>query len=88
MISVHSFRRGLGGTSLGHTFPRERRAAQKEAADAQKKKRTKEVQQKEEKKEVAQRVRAGEHGSEVELELVSDDPTDLDDMVFSDEEES
>ena len=58
-------------------------------ADAQKKKRTKEVQRKEEKKkEVTRRVRAGEHRSDVESELASDDPTDLDDMVFSNEEES
>ena len=57
-------------------------------ADTQKKKRTKEVQRKEEKKEVARRVRAGECRSDVESELSSDDPTDLDDMVFSDEEES
>jgi len=31
---------------------------------------------------------AGECRSDVELELTSDDPTDLDDMVFFDEEES
>ena len=67
---------------------RARQAAQKEAADARKKKRTKEVQQKEEKKEVTQRVRARERRSDVESELTSDDPTDVDDMVFSDEEGS
>ena len=33
-------------------------------------------------------MRVGEHRSDVELELALDDPTDLDDMVFSDEEES
>ena len=33
-------------------------------------------------------MRAGERASDVESELTSDDPTDLDDMVFSDEEES
>ena len=33
-------------------------------------------------------MRAGERASDVELELASNDPTDLDDMVFSDEEES
>jgi len=33
-------------------------------------------------------MRAGERRSDVESELMSDDPTDLDDMVFSDEEES
>ena len=33
-------------------------------------------------------MRVGERTSDVESELASDDPTDLDDMVFSDEEES
>ena len=33
-------------------------------------------------------MKAGERRSDVESELASDDPTDLDDMVFSDEEES
>ena len=33
-------------------------------------------------------MKAGEHRSDVELELASDDPMDLDDMVFSDEEEN
>ena len=33
-------------------------------------------------------MRAKERRSDVESELVSDDPMDLDDMVFSDEEES
>ena len=33
-------------------------------------------------------MRAGERRSDVESELASDDPMDLDDMVFSDEEES
>ena len=57
-------------------------------ADARKKKRTQEVQRKEEKKkEVARHVRAGERRSDVESELASNDPTDLDEMVFSDEEE-
>ena len=32
-------------------------------------------------------MRAGEHASDVESELMSDDPMDLDDMVFSNEEE-
>ena len=31
-------------------------------------------------------MRAGERRSDVESELTSDDPTDLNDMVFSDEE--
>ena len=66
-----------------------RQVAQKEAADARKKKRTQEVQWKEEKKKKVTRcVRAGERRSDVELELASDDPMDVDDMVFSDEEES
>ena len=38
--------------------------------------------------EVARRVRVGEHRSDVESELTSDDPTDLDNMVFSDTEGS
>ena len=64
-------------------------AAQKEVADARKKKTTREVQRKQEKeKEVVRCVRAEEHRSDVESELTSDDPTDLDDMVFSDEEEN
>ena len=33
-------------------------------------------------------MRAGERRSDVESELASDDPTDVDDMVFFDEEES
>ena len=33
-------------------------------------------------------MRVGERRSDVESELTSDDPTDLDDMVFSDKEES
>ena len=33
-------------------------------------------------------MKAGERRSDVESELASDDPTELDDMVFSDEEES
>ena len=65
-----------------------RQATQKEAVDARKKKKTKEVYRKEEKKVVARRVRVGERASDVESELASDDPTDLDDMVFSDEEGS
>ena len=57
--------------------------------DARKKKRTKEVRQKQEKEqEIARRVKAGERRSNVESELTSEDPTDVDDMVFSEEEES
>ena len=63
-------------------------AAQKEAADARKK-RTKEVRRKQEKEqEITRRVKAGERRSDVESELQSEDPTDVDDMVFSKEEES
>ena len=39
-------------------------------------------------KEVARRVKAGERKSDVESKLESEDPTDVDDMVFSKEEES
>ena len=43
----------------------------------------------EKKEEVARCIRAEERRSDVESELTSDDPPiDLDDMVFSDEEES
>ena len=66
-----------------------RQVTQKEAADARKKKRTKEVRRKQEKEqEIARRVKAGERRSDVESELASEDPTDVDDMVFSKEEES
>jgi len=63
-------------------------AAQKEAADARKKKKAKVAHRKYKKEEVAQRVKARERKSDVESELKSEDPTDVDDMVFSDEEES
>ena len=44
-----------------------RQAAQKEAADARKKKRTREVRWKQEKEqEIARRVKTGEHRSDVE----------------------
>ena len=33
-------------------------------------------------------MKAGEHRSDVESELKSDDPTEVDDMIFSKEEES
>ena len=39
-------------------------------------------------KEIAQRMKARENKSNVESELKSEDPTDMDDMVFSGEEES
>jgi len=64
-------------------------AAQKEATDARKKKRTKEVWRKQEKEqEIARRMKAGERRSDVESELESENPIDVDDMVFSEEEES
>ena len=39
-------------------------------------------------KEVAQRMKARERKSDIKSELESEDPTDVDDMVFSEEEES
>ena len=39
-------------------------------------------------KEVARHVKAGERKSDIKSELESEDPTDVDDMVFSEEEES
>ena len=66
-----------------------RQAAQKEVADARKKKKAEVAQWKYKKeKEVARRMKAGERKSDVEFELESEDPTDVDDMVFSEEEES
>ena len=66
-----------------------RQAAQKEAVDARKKKRTKEVLRKQEKeKEIARHLKAGERRSDIKSELASEDPTDVDDMVFSKEEGS
>jgi len=62
-----------------------RQATQKKAVDASKKKRTKEVRRKQEKEqEIARRVKAGERRSDVESEA----PTEVDDMIFSEEEES
>ena len=64
-------------------------AAQKEAADARKKKKAEVAHRKYKKeKEVARRVKAGERKSDVESKLESEDPTDVDDMIFSEEEES
>ena len=66
-----------------------RQATQKEAADAWKKKRTREVRWKQEKeKEIARRVKVRERRSDDESMLALEDPTDVDDMVFSEEEES
>ena len=42
----------------------------------------------EKEKEIARRVKAGENKSDVESELESEDPTEVDDMIFSEEEES
>ena len=39
-------------------------------------------------KEVARRMKAGERKSDIESELESEDPMDVDDMVFSEEEGS
>ena len=58
-------------------------------ADVRKKKRAEVAHRKYKKeKEVARRMKAGERKSDVEYELESEDPTDVDDMVFSKEEES
>ena len=66
-----------------------RQATQKEAVDARKKKKAEVAQRKYKKeKEIAQRMKAKESKSDVELELESEDPTEVDDMVFSEEEES
>jgi len=57
--------------------------------DARKKKKAEGARRKHEKeKEVAGRVKAGERRSDIESELESEDPTQVDDMVFSEEEES
>ena len=64
-----------------------RQAAQKEVADAWKKKKAEVAHRKYKKeKEVAQRVKARERKSDIESELESEDPMDVDDMVFSEEE--
>ena len=66
-----------------------RQATQKEVADAMKKKKAKVAHRKYKKeKEVARCVKAGERKSDVESKLESEDPTDVDDMVFFEEEES
>ena len=58
-------------------------------AKARKKKKNKEILRKQEKEqEIVRHTRAGERRSDVESKLASNDPTDSDDMVFSDEEES
>ena len=65
-----------------------KQAAQKEAADARKKKKAEVAHRKYKKEEVAWRVKAGERKSDVESELKLEVPMDVDDMVFSEEEES
>ena len=66
-----------------------KQAAQKEAADARKKKKAEVAHQKHKKeKEVARRVKAEERKSDIEAKLESEDPMDVDDMVFSEEEGS
>jgi len=64
-------------------------AAQKEVADARKKKKAEEAQRKHEKEmEIARRVWARENRSDVKSEIESKDPIELgDDMIFSEEEE-
>ena len=42
----------------------------------------------EKEQEIARRVKAGERRSDVKSELTLEDPTNVDDMVFSEEEES
>ncbi|XP_066400466.1 uncharacterized protein [Miscanthus floridulus] len=66
-----------------------KQAAQKEAADTRKKKKAEVAHRKHKKeKEVARHVKVGERKSDVEAELKSEDPTDVDNMVFSEEERS
>ena len=66
-----------------------RQAAQKEAADTRKKKKAEVVHWKSKnEKEVARCMKARERKSDIESELESEDPTDVDDMVFFEEEES
>ena len=66
-----------------------RPATQKEAVDARKKMKAEEARRKHEKeKEVTRRVKVRERRSDVESELESEDPTEVDDMIFSEEEES
>jgi len=66
-----------------------KQAAQKEAVDARKKKKVEVAHRKYKKeKEVAQCMKDGERKRDVESKLELEDPTDVDDMVFSEEEES
>ena len=66
-----------------------RQATQKEAVDARMKKKAEVAHRKYKKeKEVTRRVKARERKSDVESELESEDPVDVDNMVFSEEEES
>ena len=65
-------------------------AAQKEAAVERKRKKVEEARWKHEKEmEIARRVQVVENRGDVELELESEDPTEVgDEMIFSEEEES
>ena len=66
-----------------------RQDAQKKVTDIRKNKKAEVAHRKYKKeKEVARRVKVGERKSNVESELESEDPTNVDDMVFSEEEES
>ena len=65
-----------------------KQAAQKEAADVRKMKKAEVAHQKYKEKEVARHMEAGERKIDIESELESEDPTDVDDMVFSEEKES
>ena len=65
-----------------------RQAAQKEATDAKKKKKAEVARWKYEKEKITRRVKAGENKSDVKSELESEDPTEVEDMIFSEEEES
>ena len=65
-----------------------KQAAQKEVADGRKKKAEVAHQKYKKEKEVARCMKAGERKSDIESKLESEDPTDVDDMVFSEEEES
>ena len=65
-----------------------RQPAQKEAAGARKKKAEVAHRKYKKENEVARHMKARERKSDVESELELEDPTNVDDMVFSEEEES
>ena len=65
-----------------------RQVALKEAADSRKKKRAEKARRRHQKEQdIARRVRARENRSDVEVELESEDPTEMGDDVISFEEE-